>query len=252
MRRMPSAGRVLRQVSQITPTLRGAPTTATKASLVGEVTGAVPKAGAQIIVVPKGVYRMSMVLVTPGDPGWCCDNNTVCPPIICSGPGTGGGLGYSNCIPVVPGEVIAIKLMAAYNVAVVRQSDGKILLRLNNTPQNTDVVQRRFAGTSARSARGTGGYKGNAGVCMVATQSVGAGYVGQGVALYGFAPEPRNTPNPAGTYAGSYPVCMPPNKVQLYGASGIWGNVNSAGPGGYRIMWGGGRSFPNNARKWTP
>lgn len=228
---------MMRQVPRLGAGLKHAPTTSAS-SLAGEITR--PTLTAQVIVVPKGVNRMSVVMVTPGSPGWCCD--CACAGTTCHGPGVGGAVAWTNCLPVIPGETLTIGQNGAA-IVLTRRQGNKIIMKVDQYPSpNTTVARAAYGGSSAQ--RSTGGYTRNTiTACDNNIASGGAGTSGAGIALYGLGVASRIS-----TGVASRPSCMP--KALGYGAGGNRGG--GAGEGGIRLIWGSGRAFPTNARKITP
>lgn len=203
-------------------------------------------------IVPEGVFSISAVIVA-----------------LQSG-GNGGGLSYSNDIPVTPGETLTYSFVA--------NSNGSRLLRgttalLKAVPASTSISNAvgdvKFAGGVSGSGfgagGGAGGYAGDGGAGGVGSTGTagspgsggggGGGFSGTsqataggggGVGLLGIGPSGAGgTSVEPGGVGGSGGATGSADRVGgNYGGGGIG---TPASTGALRIMWGAGRSYPNNA-----
>ena len=193
--------------------------------------------GVYVFVVPENVYDLSGVVVAPGTSG------------------NGGGLHWRNSISVVPGEVLTIivhfsdALAGSFNTdAAVKRGETYLLRASGAAPfYSTLGGYGGYGGAGARNnpdrgAGGAGGYLGaggrgatpgnddtppepNSGGGIGTTPYRDGGGVGLQGRTADYAPGSRGTPKCGG---------------------GV-GEGQSGGNGGVRLMWGVGRSYPDNA-----
>lgn len=196
-------------------------------------------AGLYAWTVPAGVTEISGVVVGGGAGG---------------GFG-GGGLHWRNTIAVTPGEVLAIQVGSndIYSGASIEshlKRGANYLLRADRATYHSQYGGGGGNGGTGGSATRTGG--GGAG-----------GYMGNGG--NGDSTPNKNPPqlNSGGGYSG--PIWSDGDGVGLQGRTanfapgslgspkcgGGLGEGQSSGPGGVRLMWGEGRSYPDNAADVT-
>lgn len=151
--------------------------------------------------------------------------------------GGGGGLAYSNDIPVTPGEMLSITIT---NTEAAVRRGGTIILRATSA---SDRIGGQGTHGQVLRAGGWGGYSSN--LNFRATGASAAGYTtdgesggergtsgraGQGTSLLG------------GAAAGAAGTAATVQEATYGGGAGR--DVNR-GLGGVRLIWGAGRAFPN-------
>lgn len=185
--------------------------------------------------VPDGVFEVSGVSIAPGTPGY------------------GGGLHWRNDIPVTPGEkltvIVGLSSVGSASTETCLKRGSTYLLRSygRSTYFNTLGGGGGSGGAGAppgspigsRGGGGAGGYMGNGGnggndTTNPPVANSGGGYSGStgdgdGVGLLGRTPD--FAPGSLGT-----PKC----------GGGI-GEGSVGLDGGLRLLWGSGRSYPDNA-----
>ncbi len=231
-------------------------------------------AGNYQFVVPPGVFSISAV---------CIGHGGTPPTDSGSIGGGGGGLSYRNDIPVLPGEILFVRINATTGATIRRDNNlfGELLVGASSgrgVQPGAPIVGSGFGGGTASGTGGGGaaGY-GSGGSTTAAVPSGGAGggggptgtYSGGGggVGLTGMnsswvAPAAGTGRNggPAGIggSAGSAGACTGGTCCTFFqgGAGGAYGGgggfgANSGGAGGsggIRIIWPGElRSYPFNA-----
>lgn len=180
---------------------------------VGEVT---LTASAGSWVCPPGVTRVSVVLVGRGGDGRANSWSTVIG-------GGGGALTYKNDHVVVPGQTYTWQISqyqtVIFGLVAAAGSEGQ-----GNGSGGSG------AGGSASPGTGVTSYAGGNG------QSGGTGNGGSAGTYTG-----------PGTIGGETGISLTGNTPGTYGKGGRSGTAALGQPGGIRIIWGSGRSFPNNA-----
>lgn len=202
---------------------------------------------------PAGVYTVSAVAIGPGAPG---TGNFG---------GAGGGLGWANGIPVVPGN--------SYTVKVGASGEDSYFV---------DASTVRGGAASGRLTPGTytgdgGGDGGNGGGTFTSTDDKwsgggggAGGYSGAGGAGGSYPGAPVGTTGAGGTKGGNssgangtgqggggsgllgsgdvvVPTLSGTGRSYGGGGGGVHTGSSTPGLGGVRLIWGSGRSFPNNA-----
>lgn len=187
---------------------------------------------------PEGVTKVCCVLVSPGQSGLFHFTQKQ------HYGGDGGGLRYKNDIAVVPGQVYTIVVSSAAQTAI----------------DDNDVPCTAFGISVASGPRGTTigsngvlGGRGGGGVNSSGSAfNVGGSYGGHSGTFTNGTATPGNRST---GWGGGNGVNIPDGTSSLsvgtasanYGGGG--GNNNGSGPGGkgcVYIMWGPGKSFPNN------
>lgn len=199
-------------------------------------------------VVPAGVTAISAVAVGP------------------SSGNKGGGLSYSNNIAVIPGETLDISILTSSNGSSLLRSSTVLLRAVKGTTTSSAVGDAVFAGGAAGSAwgagGGAGGYAGAGGAGGSADSTDGtAGTGGAGGGGYSGTSTATSAGGGGvglkglGASGAGGTLASPGGKGGSGGAAGALARVGGLYGGGglvavagaIRIMWGGGRSYPNNA-----
>ena len=168
-------------------------------------------------VCPPGVTRVSLVCIGPGGASY---QQSLAQVAIGGG---GGGLCYKNDVTVVPGTTYVIRSAGAYSSAfgLTAKAGG---------------AAGPYSGSSNNGGTASGGdanYTGGGGQVKSPPAS------GGGAARY----------NSNGATGGGAGTGVDGNNNGNYGAGGGCGpGTPGAQPGAVRIIWGDGRSFPNNAQ----
>lgn len=184
--------------------------------------------GVHPFVVPAGVYLVHGVVVDAGTTG------------------TGGSLSWRNYIPVTPGEMLTI-FVGSYD----HFAPGS----LNPTSTLKRGLTTLIPGSSASSGGGGGGSG------AYASESAGAGGAGGYIGHGGHGGNPGGQPqlNSGGGIGGDpgsdgggvglegRTAEFAPGSRGLPKCGGGIGEGQSGGPGGVRLMWGIGRSYPDAA-----
>ena len=185
---------------------------------------------------PEGVTKVCCALVSPGQSAqWSYSGN------IQYG-GAGGGLRYRNDIPVVPGQVYTIVVGAGAQTA----------------KNDNDAPCTAFGISVAAGNRGTalsgdvfGGYGGEGGNGSSSSFNTGGSYGGNSATFTNGTTSPGQRSSMGGgqgiNILTGARVASIGTAAGVYGGGG--GNVNGSGSGGkgaVYIIWGPGRSFPNN------
>lgn len=230
-------------------------------------------AGTTTFVVPAGVYAISGVVIGGGSSGRSIDPFEG---------GAGGGLHWRNDIPVTPGETLDVVVgrggiyggdHAGRETYLARSAT--FLLRAGGASLTTNVGLTYagtlgggggnggrggagFGGADGGLGGGAGGYGGAGGNGENYTSTSGAGAnlppggASNGAGRGGSTPGgPNDVPGGWQSRAGE--------GVGLHGLTGAYGSpigtqcgnasfATNAPPGGIRLIWGGGRSYPSNAR----
>lgn len=223
-----------------------------------------PGKGVTKLIVPPGVTKISVVSISSGfvAQDLCYYCYTTEKTVYVKTPGAPGVLAYSNFIPVIPGEVLCVTVEKASSTAASLvyakiERSGQILIRAttsrvgNSGAYNSDAQVIRSSGwyCATNTAPGYMGPANNptypppTGSGAGYVESINALYTRLGTALYGLGPE--GTSSKPG---GSIPSCAPDAKLYGVGSN----QYSATGPGGIRVIWGGSRGFPTNARKITP
>ena len=220
---------------------------------------AAPSGGGQFVataagswVVPEGVFSISAVMVA------------------LQASGGGGGLSYSNDIPVTPGETLTYSFAANVNGSRLLRGTTVLLKAVPATVTISEAVgDVKFAGGLAGSGfgagGGAGGYAGNGGAGGVGSAGTngspgsggggGGGFSGTstanaggggGVGLLGIGSSGTGgtSASPGGVGGSGGNNGSPARVGGNYGGGGVGAPAST---GALRIMWGAGRSYPNNA-----
>ena len=188
---------------------------------------------------PEGVTKVCCVLVSPGQSALFRFTQKQ------QYGGAGGGLRYKNDIVVVPGQVYTIVVSSPAQTAI----------------DDNDVPCTAFGISVAASSRGStigsngvfGGVGGEGGNSSATAFNVGGSFGGHSGTFTNGSTSP-GLRGGAG-YGGGNGISIPGGvRVNSVGAAagnfgGGGGNSNGSGPGGkgaVYIMWGPGKSFPNN------
>lgn len=170
-----------------------------------------------VVIGPGGAYRLS-------DDGQS------------SGGGGGGGLMYANNIPVTPGETLRVS-----STRLFRGSTVLIGVSAGSTQNGSGSAGTLNAagGTpfSGSTAAGRVGYSGGAGRRWNGAVRGGGG----GAAGYGS----NGAGAGQGSNSGASTSLLGPNRGQPIAGGGS--GTGAGALGGIRIIWGDGRSYPNNA-----
>lgn len=189
-------------------------------------------------IVPDGVTSICAVLITRGGSSYFDDSTFE----VFSG--GGGGLAWSNDIPVSPSEPLLVGIFQGSGLAcyLSRQSTLPILRAINANSfvpgYGTNGDALRSGGAGASSSLGTGLGGGGA-----------AGYTSDGQsASLGGASNGGGGTSPLGGGAGALAGIAPGRVGAAYGGGAAIeydGTTYAGGPACVRIMWGEGRAFPN-------
>ena len=184
-------------------------------------------------VVPAGVHSICAVTIGQGGNARLSDDNAS------SGGGGGGALQYANNIPVTPGETLIIQGYQIRRGATVLLGAGKGTSQ-NGSGSNGSLNAAGGAPNSAAQAIAWVGYNGGAGRRWSGTTQGGgggaAGYTGNGPSGTNSATRGRNMS-----------LNGPTSNLNMCGGGAGAPNSMTGTDGGVRIIWGLGRSYPNNA-----
>lgn len=230
-------------------------------------------AGATTFVVPAGVYAISAVVIGGGSCGRSVDPFDG---------GAGGGLHWRNDVPVTPGETLDVVVGRGgiYGGANFTGLDSYIARSATDLLRGgggglTTTVGLTYAGTlgggggngggggsgggaaNGGLGGGAGGYGGNGGPGERYAESFGTGYNLPAGGPSSGAGRGGSTPGGPNDVPGGW-QSRNGEGVGLYGLTGAYGSpigtqrgngsfAFDAPPGGVRIIWGGGRSYPSNA-----
>jgi hypothetical protein len=147
--------------------------------------------------------------------------------------GGAGALSYSNSISVTPGETLTIVVGSAGTNggdSWIERADGTVLL----------LAKGGHGSTGGSSGSGTGDVKYSGGSAGANAGGGSAGnYTGNGA-----NGGSKYSGGGGANLVGGYNPADGTSNAQLYGGGG---GSNGAKQGAVRIMWGTGRSYPNNA-----
>lgn len=185
---------------------------------------------------PEGVTKVSCVLVSPGQNALWSFTGSI------QYAGAGGGLRYRNDIPVVPGQVYTIVVGAGAQTAK-NDNDAPCTafgISVSSGSRGTAIAGNVFGGYGGEGANGSSG-----------SFNTGGSRGGNSATYTNGTTSPGNRPTLGGgtginILTGSV-VASVGTAGGIYGGGG--GNVSGSGPGGkgaVYIIWGPGRSFPNN------
>lgn len=184
--------------------------------------------------VPAGVFRLSGVVI-----GGAGDST-----------GSGGANHWRNSIPVVPGETLSIQ---------VGSNDRFAGLPIESYVKRGAVYLLRATHSSFFGTLGGGGGNGGSGSINSASAGGGGagGYVGNGGSGSGSGNPPAansgggqgGSPNSDGQGVGlqGRTPDFAPGSLGTPKCGGGIGEGQNGGPGGVRLMWGPGRSYPDAA-----
>lgn len=173
---------------------------------------------------PAGVTSVSAVLIGRG-------GNGVQSSMANRGGGGGGALTYGNSITVVPGQT--------YSYSIDVTSTTIFGMTANGGGQGTSTNTGGTGGASDNTSPATASFPGGVG----GTASSGNPAIGGGAGKY-------DANGPVGNGQGTSLLGITPGGGATYGGGGTSvysGSGGAGGAGAIRIMWGAGRSFPNNA-----
>jgi len=229
-------------------------------------------AGTYSWTAPAGITSISVVLVGGGGSGFAGNPD--------NGGGGGGGLTWTNDVPVVPGTSYAVVVGAAG--AINGYAGGASSLTVGTATHSAQGGSGGRSGVGGAGGSGSGGKGGNgsAGINSAGGGGGAAGYTGDGG---NGGPGPGSGGGAAGGYgghagggvgiygqgvsggtSGGHPTSWT-GEGGSGGTTGTWKKGGSYGGGGagfynlsdskythagggaVRIIWGDGRSFPNNA-----
>lgn len=218
----------------------------------GELT--IDAGGATNWTVPEGVYSISAVGIGGGGGGGRTTVGTYR-----GGGGGGGGLSWDNDIPVTPGEVLSLQAGALGNgvtsgtgfsgTETFIRRGATYLLRARGGGGGTGPTTANHGTGGGGGAGGTslGADGGSAGRNGADGGSIGSQGHGGGAGDYDGTPW---------AYRQGNDVFGQQSTPGTYGRGGDGGDYASQSTNGthgrLRIIWGEGRSFPNNAAALTP
>jgi hypothetical protein len=236
----------------------------------------------QTFTVPTGVTKISVVIVAKGFCGGFYDSDDN--KFVSSG--GGGGLSYTNCIPVTPGESLTIKY--CFTTSSLNRGATNLVLAYRGSAGNGPAINNQTCGIGAvkynggigsnylnSGGGGAAGYAGNGGIGGAAniSQPAGAGsggggggggspsgYYAGGGGGTGLIVQGSNGAAGSGSSGGgggsggtpgypSGPISGIDNRGGPYGGgAGMSGWGACGGLSGFRIIYGGtGKSYPNNS-----
>ena len=198
---------------------------------------------------------------TPGSHSWIVPDGVTSVCVVCVGAGgsahgSGGGLGWKNNIPVIPGDFILVIVPRP----TVRDESGAIAYFKSRTlvrgggGGGYNGVGGDFTGDGGGAGGTAGNFNtvGGAGGYLGVVKPTGPGGRvsgnsryggGSGVALYGeqnsTVTQAHNGNGDGGNYGGG----------NGYTSEGRHRTSRTGGKGAVRIIWGEGRSFPYNAQR---
>lgn len=217
-------------------------------SSVGTVVFTTP--GTYSWIVPYEVTSISIACIAGGGAG---SNNSPAASSVRGGSGAGGAAAYANSVSVTPGETLTVVVGdggAGTNDVGNTGGESKVTRSTTNLVRVTGGEGGRNPGGGSEResnggtvAVGTGGSGGNGSAPANIGGSVYAGGAGS------FSGGNQGNDTGASLISGSGPYGAGTTGAPSYVSYGSTypSNLLNGNPGGVRIIWGSGRSYPSNA-----
>ena len=220
--------------------------------VTGRLSGSAFDVQSQLWQVPRGITKVSILGITPGSTGG--GENSYDYTVYTTYAGLPGSLGYSNQVPVTPGEMLLVEVSeikpytswALCRVRVSRAASGEVIFCVHANTNPLEVAQKIFRPYTAQSGP-TPGYTSDAVYGDAeggAAQYVPTANIPSGTSPYGLGP--------SGTLASTRGSQVSPDWPVFGGGGLVGGGITDQSRGVVRIIWGPNRTFPTNARKITP